>query len=271
MTVFIIAICVFIFVLLLMFIQSYRYAITRVTLPIKDLPSAFDGLKVLFVSDIHRRLLSEKIISSLQKESFDYVFIGGDLVEKNVPLERTETNIQLLTSIAETFFVWGNHDLKVSKGVLTALLKKFDVTILENEAYVLKEHSNQRLWLIGVGDVCTKQDDLERAIIPTQQFDVQNDIRILLSHVPTITKKIKQEHQIALVLSGHTHGGQIALPWLGPITGAVGEWFPKQVQGLYHLDDTLLYISSGYGTSHYPLRLFTTPEIVILTFNKKMP
>lgn len=249
-----------------MLVQSYRYTINEKTIYFSNLPTVYAGTKIVFISDIHRRKLTKRILKRIQVyRPVDYVFIGGDLVEKDVPQEQVQENIKMLRSIAPTYFVWGNHDLKYDVARLASMLHEEGVQILENEAVLLRHDYANKLWLIGIGDVCSKKDRLDKALQSTVN---EGGFRILLAHVPTITKKITQEQQVALVLSGHTHGGQICLPWIGPITGAVGELFPKQVVGYHDLGFTKLFITSGYGTSHFPLRLFTTPEIVIITLQR---
>lgn len=250
------------FLILYMYWQSYQYKLNYLTLYPLHFPITADGMRIVFISDIHRRKIPEKIIQDLRNFKIDYVFIGGDLTEKGVPSSRVEQNLEMLTSLAPTYFVWGNHDIQFGKERLMNILSKYNVNVLENEAVMLQDHATSPVWLIGVGDKCNNEDDLEGALRVIPQHD---DCKILLCHVPTITKKIKLENHISLVLSGHTHGGQIALPWIGPITGATGEWFPKQVVGYHELPSTTIYISSGFGTSHYPLRLCTTPEIAVIT------
>ncbi len=255
-----------VFIVIGMVIQSYRYTINDHTFIFPNLPSVFEGTSILFISDIHKRRVSKRILNKIRDNySIDFVFIGGDLVEKGVELEQVKKNINLLTALAPTYFVWGNHDLKYDVAQLTSVLITEGVQILDNQAVILKSEQSQRLWLIGVGDICTKKDQLDLALRDTYR---DGGFRILLAHVPTITKKIKPKHRIALVLSGHTHGGQISLPWIGPITGAVGQLFPKQVVGYYDHNYTKLFISSGYGTSHFPLRLFTTPEVVVFNLQR---
>lgn len=254
-----------ILVLLMMYVQSYRYRLKYYNLYFSELPSEFDGIKILFISDVHRRRISKKLLQNV-KHDVDYIFIGGDLVEHGVPIDQVQDNIKLITSFGSTYFVWGNHDLTYNRELLESLLVANGVTILENQSILLRNEKGRRLWLVGVGDVCTKQDRLDHAIQATLEED---GFKILLAHVPTITRKITPEHKIALVLSGHTHAGQIALPWIGPITGAVGQLFPKQVVGHHYIKNTQLFISSGYGTSHFPLRSFTTPEVVIFTLKTK--
>lgn len=249
-----------------MYVQSYRYTIQRVPLYFSNLPATLQNTTIVFISDIHRRKISKHTIHTLAKQKIDFVCIGGDLTEKGVDPEITEENVRLLTTLGHTYFVWGNHDIQAGAKILTSLLESYGVQILNNRAVVTMEKQNERLWLVGVGDICSNNDKLDTAI---QSITENNGFRILLCHVPTIAYKITPKHQISLVLSGHTHGGQIALPWIGAITGGVGKWFPKHVVGHHHINDVQLFISSGYGTSHMPLRLFTTPEIVLLTLKRE--
>lgn len=261
---------IFLTVLLLlayMYLSSYRYRINRISIYFDRLPDGFVGTKFFFISDIHRRKVKEELINEIKKkEQVDLVLIGGDLAEKGVPLSRVKENLRLLRSIAPAYFVWGNHDEEVDTKYLDVIFQQENVKVLNNESVRLESYEGDIMWLLGVEDVCRKKDKLEWAIRDTQD---EEGFRILLSHVPTIVRKINPHHKIDLVLSGHTHGGQICLPWIGAITAGVGQYFPKMYSGLYHLGHTKLLISNGYGTSHFPLRFLCPPEVVVIELKKR--
>ena len=235
--------------------QASLNIVEKNELYLKGLPSAFDGTNLFFISDIHHRVISDEILEEIRNNT-DLIVIGGDLLEKKVPIERAEVNIKKLRAVAPTIFVWGNNDYETDFRRLEAVLTENGVTILANEAQML-ERNGKSLFIIGVDDVGRERDNLSYAIKDCNE----NDFRIVISHYPKIAEKIKDEHNIGLVLSGHTHGGQIRI--LGFGIEEVGGL--KKERNFYHL------ISNGYGTTRLPLRLGAPPQTHLLTlksFNK---
>lgn len=252
------------FVLLIgyMYVQARKVNIRRQDLTLPNWPKGFDGVCFLLISDLHRCRIPDQVRQELNKEKFDLVLIAGDITEKNVPLSRVEDNIAFLHSLAPSYFVWGNHDYNTDFRALDSMLRDIGVTVLDNTA-VSFESGQDRLWLVGVDDYLLKRDNLELALSDIDQ----EGYRLLLSHNPFIIEKLNKNHHIKGILSGHTHGGQICLPFLGAIFGANGRLFPNIISGEYMLEDmnTKLFVSNGVGTSKIPLRLLAPPEIHILT------
>lgn len=260
-------VCIFLFGLLIyMWYEAKTLKIDRRELYLPEWPQGFDGVKVLFLSDIHSRILPQWVRDELKQEKVDLIIIGGDLTEKGVPLQKVEDHISFLTSLGLTYFVWGNHDYQVDYRELDLLLREKKVTVLDNRA-VSFESGGDRLWLVGIDDVSKNRDNLHLALADVEQ----PGYRLLLSHNPIIVEKIKESDQIHGVLSGHTHGGQICLPFLGPITGHRNSVVSKYVSGEYYLPEgkMSLFVSKGVGTSHLPLRLLAPPELHILTLRSK--
>ncbi|MFB1080799.1 metallophosphoesterase [Jeotgalibacillus sp. JSM ZJ347] len=205
-------------------------------------------LKILFISDIHRRKIPEKWFSSLP--DVDLVLIGGDITEKGVPYDRIAHNAALLSSAGDTYFVYGNNDEEVNKEKLGTLLKEKGINILENDAEVLQSHSN--IVIAGIGDINYQKDDLQHTLGMIGDQKV-----ILLSHDPRVTKKMKQvaeAEKVKLVLCGHTHGGQIRIFGFGPY----------QKGRLTKTAKFTKLVSNGYGTTVIPMRLGAKPEVHLI-------
>lgn len=211
------------------------------------LPTSFDGLRLFFISDIHFRIVSDEVLEKI-KGNVDLIIIGGDLMEAGVPFENVENNIRKLRALAPVYFVWGNNDYEGDFRRLDKFLRESEVSILANcSVRLVKDGAS--ISLVGVEDVGYRRDRLDEAMLESEGF------RILVSHNPDIIKKITPEHRISLVLSGHTHGGQIRL--FG--------WGLREKGQLKQADNTLLLISNGYGTTRIHLRFGALPETHIIT------
>ncbi|MFS0656380.1 metallophosphoesterase [Bacillus sp. 179-C3.3 HS] len=200
---------------------------------------------IFFISDTHRRLISDTLLAQVKQEKPDVIMIGGDLAEKGVPYARIEENLKRLTAIAPVFFVWGNNDHELHQQKLKDLLHAYDVRALQNETTVW-HFEGQPIKIGGIDDIRLEKADYE-AIRP--EF-IKEEVNILLSHNPDVHHIMSEEEGIDLVLSGHTHGGQIRIGKFGPYEkGGTG-----LIKGAYYL------ISNGYGTTKIPMRLGAEPE-----------
>lgn len=202
-------------------------------------------LTVFFISDIHRRTVSEDMIREVKEHGVQLVMIGGDLAEGGVPYSRIEENIKRLSSLGKTYFVWGNNDYEVDQERLQEIFKAHGVTPLRN-ASVLHDHQGQAVNICGVDDIRLELDDYPAALRGVQQ----DFPTILVSHNPEIHHQIQETDGIDLILSGHTHGGQIRL----------GRFGLCEIGGTGTVHQAPYLISNGYGTSKLPLRLGARPE-----------
>lgn len=233
-----------------MWFRAHANTVCEMKLPLDRLPPGFDGVIIFFITDIHRRIVSEEIIA--QARGADMVIIGGDLTEKGVPFRRVERNIERLKQIGPVYFVWGNNDYETNYRRLDTLLREKGVTILDNTAVRL-EANGDRVALLGVDDYGLERDRLDLALKDSPQ-----GYRILVSHNPAIAETMTDGTGIRLLLSGHTHGGQIRL--FG--------WGPREKGGIKHRNDLTVFISNGYGTTMLPLRLGAPAETHLITLKK---
>ncbi|AMQ21028.1 metallophosphoesterase [Geobacillus sp. JS12] len=228
--------------------EAHSNRVRHVTLSFPHFPDHCPPLTIFFISDIHRRVVSFRMLEEVRRKAH-LVVIGGDLVEKGVPEARVRENVRRLQAVAPVYFVWGNNDDEVDYD-LQSLLEEERVHVLKNKAKVW-EHGGVPVALIGVGDVSRKEADIDRALehVPPQSF------RILACHNPAIVARLREEHYISLVLSGHTHGGQIRLFSFGLY----------EKGGLKWRNNTALFTSNGYGTTGVPLRLGAPAETHLIT------
>jgi uncharacterized protein len=248
--------CLIVLVLLLLYMVKEAFA-NRViydVLEFSSFPKSFGKINLFFISDIHRRKISDKIIDQLQGK-VDLVIIGGDLTESGVPFQRIKENILQLKKLGTVFFVWGNNDYEVNEPQLDAMLLHLDVKVLVNSSVLFESETGDRIFLVGVDDLSTKRADLEQALRDTDP----NSFKIFVSHNPEFNRKIKPEHGINLMLSGHTHGGQIRLFGFGPYEKGT----------LKRENNQAILISNGYGTTGVPLRLGAKSETHLLTIQNE--
>ncbi|WP_166805791.1 metallophosphoesterase [Jeotgalibacillus sp. R-1-5s-1] len=212
---------------------------------LKDMPLE-RPVRVLFISDLHRRKIPLRWAQSLPEA--DIVFIGGDMTEKGVPWSFVEHNARILSQLAPCYFVYGNNDEEVDKTRLTNILEAYGITVLENKAVLYRNAYSEGIWIAGIGDITYRKDNVDATLRPTEGGPV-----ILLSHDPRVVNKLNPSVHgpVNLILSGHTHGGQVRIFGKGPYEK--GGLFP--IQSGHHL------ISNGYGTSFLPIRLGADPEV----------
>lgn len=208
------------------------------------------NMTIFFISDIHRRIIAEKIITEALGKT-DIVIIGGDLTEGRVPFSRVKQNLEQLSRLGPIYFVWGNNDYEVNINELQKLLKKHGVTILNNTAASYTTLEGGQVNLIGVDDLAEGSPSLEKAL----KMVKSTGLRILLSHNPKIINSLSEADEIQLVLSGHTHGGQIRFLGFGLYENG----------GITKVGNTLLFVSNGYGTTAIPLRLAAKAQTHLIT------
>lgn len=211
---------------------------------------------IFFIADIHRRTIKQETIVNVN-ENIDVVCIGGDLMEKGVPLKRVRENITRLKQLhAPIYFVWGNNDEEVDKDLLRNLLVAEGVIILEDQMVpVTKNGCHIQL-------ACFRYEmypNTEKSMIHWEK--TAHDMTVLLTHKPSSFYMLNQEVKkyINLVMAGHTHGGQIRLFGFGPY----------QRGSMKKLNDTSILITEGYGYSLLPLRLGTNAECHVIQLRHK--
>jgi len=208
--------------------------------------------RLFFISDIHRRKISRRLIEEVGPE-IDAVIIGGDLAEKGVPLKRIEKNIRKLAEIGPIYYVWGNNDREVGEQNIREFIQKVGGKLLENESICVKTQSAS-VWIVGIDDVSSGRADIEKSFggIP------ENETVIFVSHTPFVFNKVKKRYTPDILLAGHTHGGQIRL----------GKWGYYERGSLRKEQDVVTMTSNGFGTTLIPLRFGAPAECHVLTIKK---
>ncbi len=238
--------------------------ITRIEVGLPGLSARLNGLRIAVLTDHHIGPLitparARQRLRSLAATRPDLIVDLGDITEMD-PSYQPEA-AQILGDYSAplgTFAVGGNFDVRCGTDSLREELAKVGVTYLENEAWPVTGDGAE-LWLVGLGDAWTGWADLDTALTEVPEGAAV----ILLSHSPDVIEEAATRG-IPLVLSGHLHGGQVVIPFAGPVVG-MSKFGTRFAWGHFHIGNTQLIVSRGLGEEGVPLRLFCPPEIVVLT------
>ncbi len=240
------------------------------------LPEAFEGMRVAQLSDIHMNEFTEPVflrhaIDLINQAQPDMVVLTGDFVSFGISsmqhaVEAAWQCANILRGIQckPLYAVLGNHDLQVGEEEVTAALMANDVTVLTN-TYLPIERGGSRIWLTGTDDPVYGRPNLDLAV-PDFIRKASNEPAVMLCHAPDYVEDILAHpagRAIDLMLSGHTHGGQVRMPLIGPL------WLPvlgrKYIEGLFKIGNLQLYVNRGLGTMMLPFRFNCPPEITLIT------
>jgi uncharacterized protein len=246
----------------------------EVTIP--GLNAAFDGLRVAQLSDIHFDEFTEPLflhdaIHRINGFNPDAVFLTGDFVTRSGISRRIFKDAEwrcaeILNQLQcrQRYASLGNHDLLVGKEKVIAALAANAITVINN-SYLPVERGGGRFWLAALEDPLEGHPDPEAAI-PESIRNVPNEPVIVLCHGPDYADnllRVPAGQAVSLMLSGHTHGGQICLPFFGPLV--LPRFGEKYVKGWFQLGHLQLHVSRGLGTVGVPFRFNCPPEITFLT------
>ena len=273
-----ISVCTLIAVLLVLIIWTIwgntALMVSTVTVSSNRIPTAFNGFLIAQVSDLHNAVFGEnnaELLQILSECKPNIIVVTGDLVDA----EHTDIDVALdfakeAAQIAGTYYVTGNHEGSLSQyDELKTGLESMGVVVLEDASMQL-EYNGEKVTLIGlsdpsftlkgnmIGEVPAMVDTKLRGLIGDK-----DDYTILLSHRPELFETYVN-CGVDLVLSGHAHGGQFRLPFIGGLVAPNQGLFPKYDAGLYTKGDTNMIVCRGLGNSIIPIRFNNRPEIVLL-------
>ena len=247
-------------------IEVTNYKITS-----ENLPTEFNGYKIAQISDFHNKKKYESIIEKLKEAAPNIIVITGDFIDSR----KTKTEISLsfakeLTKIAPCYYVMGNHESRLTDIYpdFEKSLKEIGITVLHNEKAIL-EKNGAEITLIGIDDPRlqgkTKGKEYACQVIKDELsiFNNEENYKIVLSHRPEVFKEYVNAN-IDLALTGHAHGGQAILPFIGGIIAPNQGFFPKYYKGIYQENNTKMIVSRGIGNSLCPIRFNNKPELIVV-------
>jgi predicted MPP superfamily phosphohydrolase len=250
-------------------IEPHQIEITHQTIAIEKLPAEFRGLRIVQLSDVHHSpFLDEERINEAVRMANDLrpdlVALTGDYISHSRDyIASCARALGRLRAAQGVFAVLGNHDHWTDGAMMRDALADQGIRVLCNESTRI-ERGSSHIRLAGVDDLMVKRDDLRLALEETSWYET----RILLSHNPAIIREAARAG-VDLVLSGHTHGGQINWRLLtGRKDRKIARWLRRPsrrlMRGHAQLGSTQLYVNRGLGTVIVPLRYGCPPEITVL-------
>jgi predicted MPP superfamily phosphohydrolase len=248
-------------------IEPYDYWVSETDILIRNLPDRFEGFRITQLTDIHHsRILGlnevRRAISLAQQTKPDMFVLTGDYsTSYRRYIEPCAEALSVLSAPEGVWAVLGNHDHYTDPELTTRALQRHHIAVLNN-AHTTLQRGPDAIQLSGIDDWTWNAVDWPRAFSGLKT----ETPTILLSHQPTVLD-FEQTRTVDLILSGHTHGGQLNFPWLG----APARLFTKDLKyarGLFRSADTQLYVSSGTGVIGLPLRFGVRPEIAVLRLRR---
>ncbi len=241
--------------------EPYRLSIEQHTIHLRRLPRSLDGLRIVQLSDIHHSPFTgsaqvARAVEAANSLAPDIIALTGDYVshERSYAAPCAELMGRLRARYG-VYAVLGNHDHWTDAPLITDLFRAEGIRVLINEGMRFK-HGNAAFWLAGVDDTMVGLEDLPLALSGSRA----DEMKLLLAHNPIILRRAARA-QVDLVLSGHTHGGQVA--WRSE-RNAMGRLRRRLLKGLGRRADTQIYVTRGLGTSVLPIRYGCPPEVSCL-------
>ena len=267
-----------ILITVLLLICNKAITVREFTVYDEKLPKAFDGFRIVHVSDLHNESFgtdNEKLISEIKKLAPDAIAITGDIIDSR----RTDADVSVAfvakaVETAPVYYVTGNHEYRTSiPDKLIASLKSVGARVLCGEKITLEKDGGE-ISFYGIDDPRISGDyltDYEAEVVKKELEELHRgeDFSILLSHRPEFFD-IYKEFGYDLVLTGHAHGGQFRIPFAGGVYAPGQGFFPEFDSGLYEEDSATMIVSRGLGNSVIPLRINNNPELILITLKKEV-
>lgn len=261
-------------VLVINVVQNQNIQVNAISIEFETLPEDFVGYKIVQVSDLHNAEFGENnedLLKLIKEQNPDIIVVTGDIVDSrrtNVQIARDFVNNA--SRIAPVYYVTGNHEARVNiEDEIDYVKLNENVIALHNKATLI-EKGESVIQLIGVDDPDYKavKDSTEYMNKRLEKYCNNEHFKILLSHRPELFE-VYAENNMNVIFSGHAHGGQFRLPFIGGFIAPHQGLFPTYDAGLYYAtDDTTMVVSRGLGDSIIPLRINNPPELVVVTLDK---
>ena len=247
-------------------VERHNLRDTKLEIDVPGLPQAFDGYRIVQLSDFHMggrgwsADTATRAVALASSKRGDLIVLTGDLAETSLGIAHCADILAPLRAPDGVLAVLGNHDYAhraVRVQALVGMLQSLGVRVLRNESLRL-DRGGEELWVVGIDDGYSGHDYLPKALV-----GVPAGARpIVLSHYPDFAWRLGPGRW-AVVLSGHSHGSQVRVPFLGRYAR---ERIAKTrfSHGLYRVNRTPVFVTTGVGTSGHPLRLFSRPEVATI-------
>jgi len=258
------------------FLQSNHPHLVEIEIPLARLPEAFDGFRLVQLSDFHydehfSAIPIRKSVAVVNDLRPDLIALTGDFVtvpilERPASLRAAAATVEPCAALlhelqAPKYAILGNHDAIASPDHVVRALESANITVLRNQSVAI-ERGRDRMWLAGIDDLLRGRPDMSATLANISE----KETTILLAHEPDFADDASLS-PVDLQLSGHSHGGQIWIPGIG------APWLPPMARryprGLHQLGNLTLYTNIGIGTIRAPIRINCQPEITLITLRKR--
>ena len=248
--------------------SAARIVTTEYALSYAELPAAFDGFRIVQLSDLHGAEFGEgnaRLLKKVGAAEPDVIALTGDLADESTDPAVVDALLAELADIAPVYYVSGNHEWSAHlTEAMETLLEAHGVTYLRNE-YVSISRGGAEIVLAGVEDPNGRADQPKPdAVIAGLREAHPEAFTVLLGHRNDWTEKYP-DLPVQLILCGHAHGGIIRLPGVGGLLGTGGTFFPDHTEGVFRCGAYRMVVSRGLGSSVPVPRFFNNPEIVAIT------
>lgn len=263
---YIIVICVIVFLAAFCYWQNNMLVISEYNYTNEKIANEMDGFTIVHLSDLHSKGFGKnqkRLIRKIEKCKPDIIVITGDLVdERSKDFDNAAGLVRNAVEIAPVYYVTGNHEKWLSDDLydkLMDMLRQEGVIILDNACIRISKGDSDFI-LAGLDDGSLLDDTLKEL-----RLNDKKELVVLLTHEPQYIKDYSI-YGADLVLSGHAHGGQFRLPFIGGVYAPDQGFNPEYTSGVYEENNTTMVVSRGLGNSVIPVRLFNFPDIVCVRF-----
>lgn len=244
---------------------NYSLEVNEYTVSDSRIPEAFSGFRIAQVSDLHNASLGRdntRLLDALRKAEPDIIVVTGDLVDSRRPdMKVAEAFVKAAGKIASVYYVSGNHEARLDYTAIRDMLLKADVIVLDDEKTTL-QRNGEAIMLVGLADPRFSSEKTLEMTLRRLMEDV-SEYAILLSHRPELFEMYK-DAGVCLSFTGHAHGGQVRLPFVGGVLVPNQGFFPEYDSGMYKLGESIMLVSRGLGDSIIPLRINNRRSLLIV-------
>jgi uncharacterized protein len=237
------------------------------------IPASFDGFTIAQVSDLHNKNFGENqegLLAKMKAVDPDIIVITGDLIDRRkYNLSAALDFVEGAAKIASVYYVTGNHEawLDEFEEARKGLTEAGAIFMDDSEATLTKDDSMIKILGVSDPDFLTTEyaegNDVSKMTRQLAEWSSDETFKILLTHRPELFE-LYVDNKMDLIFAGHTHGGQIRIPFVGGVVAPDQGWFPKYSSGKYAYSTSTMFVSRGLGNSLFPLRINDNPEIVVV-------
>lgn len=264
--------------LVFFYFQNNSLVVSEYTVTTETLPQNFDGYNIVHLSDLHNKSFGEnqsELVNRVEEMEPDSIVFTGDLVDSNRYEEEPSLILmEKLVAIAPVYYVTGNHEWESGRfETFEEKLKNTGVQVMRNTTEEISIGRDE-IQITGIDDAASAGESYSISTNTREYIDhsiqeagSEENFSLLLAHRPEIVSLYK-EYGFDVVFSGHAHGGQFRLPFVGGLFAPGQGLFPEYTSGTHEQGGTTMVVSRGLGNSVIPVRIFNRPEIIAVTLKR---